>query len=321
MKKEENIPEFQKALINQIDNLQITGKIVSKISEEYIKFTKMVIEIVKPYVTDLINEFNKYSPYFKELGEAIEKTKKDPNSFINWSDYSKKLSSYFWVFPYKFKTSSLKEILENVDSEEKFDEYMKKHFSNDLVDELINDIKQNIPSKYKIIFNQIEKAYNTKSFALANTGMMTIIDGMCSFYIVNKKNLRRINLFKPIAYDCSIKEKDWNVIFILLMLNNSINILYDDIDFNANVKIDSHKKSRRHLSGHGVAYSNKKIDSIMLLNLIYNMLLINKNFKSYKNSLIWNSEKQFYIASSKEKKEILKKIKNNNQNSGDINGK
>lgn len=312
MNDDKYVSAYQKALKKQIEQSQLIGNVIYKLAEESSKITKIIADAVKPFVNALIEEINKCTPYFKELGEAIEKSKKDPNSFLNWNNYSKKLSEYFWVFPYKLKTSDLKEILENVNTEQEFDNYMNEYFNSELVDNLIADIKLNIPTKYKTIFNQIARAYKNRSYSLCNTAMMTIIDGMCSYYLINKGNVKRQNLFKGIAYDLSVENYDWSIIFNLLMLNNSINILYDDIDFNSQINIISNKKSRRNVTGHGFSYSNKKMDSIMLLNLIYNMSIIYKSLKGYKSTLMYDAKKKHFVVASKiEKKQILDKIKAN----------
>lgn len=312
MNDDKYVSKYQKALQKQLDQARFVGDIVTKLAEESARITKLIVETVKPFVIEIIEEVNKCTPYFKELGEAIEKSKKDPNSFLNWNNYSKKLSDYFWVFPYKLEANDLKEILENVNSEQEFDNYMNDYFNNELVNNLIIDIKSTIPTKYKTIFNQISKAYNNRSYSLCNAAMMTIIDGMCSYYLINKGNVKRQNLFKGIAYDLSLESCDWSIIFTLLMLNNSINILYDDIDFNSEINILSNKKSRRNVTGHGFAYSNKKMDSIMLLNLIYNMSIIYKSLYKYKDSLMYDTKKKhFRVASKEEKRKILEKIKEN----------
>ena len=74
------------------------------------------------------------------------------------------------------------------------------------------------------------------------------------------------------------------------MLNNNINLLFDNVDFN-NIKISNNKAIRRHTTQHGKKYSNKKIVSIMLLNTLYNLLYIKEDLKVYKQRLKVKKEK------------------------------
>ena len=74
------------------------------------------------------------------------------------------------------------------------------------------------------------------------------------------------------------------------MLNNNINLLFDNVNFN-NITISNNKAIRRHTTQHGKKYSNKKIVSIMLLNTLYNLLYIKEDLKIYKGRLKIKKEK------------------------------
>lgn len=101
-----------------------------------------------------------------------------------------------------------------------------------------------------------------------------------------------------------------------MMVNSNINLLYEQIEFNNKISINTNKKSRRNPISHGKSYSYKKIDTIMLLNTMYYLLVIQNELKGYKNSLYRNSKKkEFYIPSKDEKRRIIEKIKSKNENS------
>ena len=99
-----------------------------------------------------------------------------------------------------------------------------------------------------------------------------------------------------------------------MMVNSNINLLYEQIEFNNKISINTNKKSRRNPISHGKSYSYKKIDTIMLLNTLYYLLVIQNELKEYKNSLYRNSrKKEFYIPTREEKRKIKEKIKNKNE--------
>ena len=104
-----------------------------------------------------------------------------------------------------------------------------------------------------------------------------------------------------------------------MMVNSNINLLYEQIEFNNKISINTNKKARRNPISHGKSYSYKKIDTIMLMNTLYYLLVIQNELKEYKNSLYRNKKKEFYIPTKDEKRKIKEKIQskkeipNNNQ--------
>lgn len=78
-----------------------------------------------------------------------------------------------------------------------------------------------------------------------------------------------------------------------MMINENIKTLYKDCDFNT-IKIENHKDVNRHTSMHGKYYSNNRVSSLMLINTIYYLNIVNQSFESYKGKIKWNrTEKRF----------------------------
>ena len=225
--------------------------------------------------------------------ELIERIKNDPDSLLNYMSYVKNLSNYFWAMPYSIDTSELKAIFENVKTEKEFDNYMTKYFTNQKLQQLFKDIKLKISRKHITIFKQIEKAFYNKQYSLINNAIISIIDDELSYYNYNKKETKRKDILYPIIEEYKKKDVsqcDWLDLFYLEMLNNNINLLFDNVDFN-NIKISNNKAIRRHTTQHGKKYSNKKIVAIMLLNTLYNLLYIKEDLKVYKQRLKVKKEK------------------------------
>lgn len=279
-------------------------------------FMEKLMESIRPLVDIMTSQIPKYTPYFKELAEAIDKAKQNPDSLINWYNYSKKLNEYLWTIPFDIDSKNLKEIFEQINSEEEFDSYMKKYFLKSKITEMFISIENNLPRKHKTMFIQVKKAFFDKSYSLAIVGILSIIDELCSYFLIDKGCNGRQNLFKPIIEDLDIRGADNFSILNLMILSENINVIYENIEFNEKIKIDTHKKARRNPSQHGRSFSNRKIDAIMLLNTMFNLLTIQKELKFYKNKLY--KKKSFYIPNSKERKIIKNKIKENIDNKKEL---
>lgn len=264
---------------------------------------------------------NSIAPIFKDLSASLEEARNNPDSLLSWMNYYDKLSEFFWIMPYKITTEELHEILQNVATEKEFDQYINRYFNKTKVDSLIDDIKGMLSNNnQRKIFDQIVIAYKNKSYALASIGITTMIDNSLSYYLIDKGCTSRIKLFEPIINDLELKRDDSDFSFIVMMVNSNINLLYEQVEFNDKISINTNKKSRRNPISHGKAYSNKRIDTIMLMNTMYYLLAIQNELKSYKNRLYRNSKKkEFYIPNSEERRKIKEKIKNKKYNTNNEN--
>lgn len=268
-----------------------------------------ISNVLKPLVEVATAQLKSYTPYFKDLAESIEKAQNNPDSLINWYNYSKKLSEYLWTIPYDIESCKLKEIFEIINSEKEFDSYMIKYFNKKKTNELFDSIEILIPKKHKVMFSQIRKSFNIKLYSLSIVGIMSIIDELCSYFLIDKGCGKRNNLFVPIINDLKIRNADIFEILGVMILNENINIIYDNINFNDDIKIKTHKKARRNPCQHGRKFSNRKIDVIMLLNTMFNLLMIQNKFTEYKSKLYKNNKNIFYIPNAEDIKKIKKNLK------------
>lgn len=155
----------------------------------------------------------------------------------------------------------MNELFTQVDSEKDFDKYMLKYFDRRKIDKLCNEISLRVSRKHRMMFKQIKASFDSKNYALANVGMLSIIDELCSKFLYNKGKSRRIDIFLPLIEEVDNSSDVFEVIPIMI-LNENINIIYESIDFNSRITIKTNKKVRRNPSLHGQYFSNKKIDSL-----------------------------------------------------------
>ena len=324
------LEELKKSINLTPINLGISDKFRNTISElakqqlslSSVYFNKSVIESMTNSLTSLakritemhttmMNElFKNINPFFKELSKSLEEAKKNPHSFLSWYNYYKKLSEYFWVYPFDMEPEKLHSILETVNNEKEFDNYISRYFSKKKIERLFSELESNIPRKHRIMLKQIKIAFNSKSFALANNGLMSIIDDLLSYYIYDKGCQKRLKIFEPIIKQLENEKEDIDSdVLLIMMTNNYINNLYDDIEFNEKIRIETNKKTRRNTYAHGKFYSNKLIDSIMLLNTMYYLLVAQGILKKYKNKLFYKDKIGFYIPTKTEKKQAIEKVK------------
>lgn len=295
---QQSVAEIGKGVSKVIDDSLYLK--LGEIAETQVKFNELLIE----------NIFKNTFLISNGISKMIQESKKDPNSFFNWNDYCYILSEYLWILPYNMSIENLKDLLENINSEKELDRKLLKYFDNKKVEELCFDISNMLSNNMqRSLFKQIINAYKNKDYALANIGIVSIIDDSLSYFIYDKGCTSRINVFQPIIEDLEKKGINFKVIFLIMMINENINKLYDVIEFNKKIDIKTNKKARRNPMSHGKNYSNKKIDTIMLLNSLYYLLTVKIELRKYKSSLAKNKkDKNFHMATRDEKRKIREKI-------------
>lgn len=290
-----------------LSSLYFNKSVFESMTNSLSTLAKKLTEMHTTMMNELLKNIN---PFFKALSKSLEEARKNPHSFLSWYNYYKKLSEYFWIYPFDIEPEKLHSILKNVNSEKEFDKYISRYFSSKKMNQLFLKLEASIPRKHKIMLKQIKIAFESKSFALANDGLMSIIDDLLSFYIYDKGCQKRLGIFEPIIKQLEKEKEDIDSdVLLIMMTNNYINNLYVDIEFNEKIKIETNKKTRRNTYAHGKFYSNKRIDSIMLLNTIYYLLVAQGILKKYKNKLFYKDKIGFYIPTRTEKKQAIEKVK------------
>lgn len=301
-----SIINMQKKIAFNPDFINSIAKPLFDYSSPLMKAMQKIVEMQSNLINSIVNNVN-ISSFFKSLSKSIDDAMKNPHSFISWYNYYKKMSEYFWIYPYDMSPEQLHKVLENVSSEQEFDKYMSHYFSRKKVEELLSIIKKEIPKKHKRMINQIEKAYDMKLYSLCNNSLISIIDDLLSYYLGNKGCVPRSGIFEPIIEEMKEESEDVDdTVLITMMVNSYVNKLYDSINFNA-IKINTHKKSRRGMSAHGKFTSNERSDFIMLINTIYHLLVVQEVLKKYKGR-VFKSNKGFYIPKGKEYKKLKKNV-------------
>lgn len=273
-----DLSPFAKIINQQYETL--ANNFANSISEHLQQLTNLQ----KGLVDFIDKQLNTIPPFLKDLSNALEEVKANPDSRLSWLNYYDTLTDYFWIFPYEMTTEELHELLQNISEEKEFDAYMRKYFNKEKVSELTNDIRSMLAKKeQKDFFNQIIFSYNNKQYAIANVGLTSIIDNALSFYLHKKTENKRQNIFEPIIDDINSKNCNSQLLFTVMMLNSTINLLYEH--FKNKDSIQTHKKARRHAFAHGKLYSNSKTDTLMLLNTLYYILLLQQELKDYEGTL------------------------------------
>lgn len=307
--------KLTKAMNYLVGASRIPTMAISRAEQQLLRNKKLmneisqIAEMQKQLVSTLADAMSKsIIPALKLIAISLEDAKNNPDSLLNWMNYYEKLSNFFWIMPYKITTEELREILANAKTEKEFDKLINRYFNISKVKSLINDIRMMLPNNnQRKIFNQIVTAYENKAYALASIGIITIIDNSLSYYLIDKGCTSRLRLFEPIIKDLELKKSNSEFSFIVMMINSNINLLYEQIEFNKKISIKTNKKARRNPISHGKSYSYKKIDTIMLMNTLYYLLVIQSKLKQYKNSL-YRKKKEFYIPNKDEKRKIKEKL-------------
>lgn len=251
------------------------------------EIAKKLSEALKPITSQVIDSLPKMTSYFSELSNSLEKAKENPDSLLNWIEYSEKLSEYIWTIPYDISSEELKSLTSVVNSEKEFDKYMLRYFDKTKLEKMFDELLSRIPYKHKTIFKQIRNSFYQKDYALANTGILSVIDELCSQFLLDKGCLKRKDILLPIVEMINNTSDDNFEVIPILVLNDNINTIYESVDFNKRIKIKTNKKVRRNPSQHGRYFSNRKIDTIMLLNTVYYLLIVMDTYKQYVGKIIY----------------------------------
>lgn len=275
------------------------NKISEKIGKSLSDFTeKLITQINMIMATEYMRDF------FAALQQFSLDIENNPDSYFNYMRYQKNLDNMHWAWPYEIKTEELKSLLENAHNEKEFDTLMKFFFKEEKIDKMVQEMLTLLPDRHKMMLKQAKNAFDRGDYAIANNALMSIIDNALSEYLENKGQNKRVGIFQPIInhYEgFAIGEVDF--IFELCMLSNNINFIFQDCSFDKKIEIKTNKKVRRHTSLHGVRYSNKRIDTLLLFNTLVNVLKQQSLLCDYRNSLIWDRRtKKFKFSSIMQKK-------------------
>ena len=292
--KNANMEVISKSVQEFVDNCRklVSSQIIESVSNTVLDISNMFSSFnVTEYMTSFKNAF---SAFF----DALEEARNNPRSFFNFFDYQTKLNAFHWAWPYDITPDELKALLEQATNEQEFDKLMLSFFSKKRVNQMCKYTLPLLPRKHKTIYQQIIEAYNLRQYALINNAIFSIIDNLLSVVLKDKGKTTRKGILQPIIefYSENYRLADIGFIFELQMLSNNINLIFENYAFSERANIDTHKKARRHLSAHGLQFSNRRYDSIMLLNtitaLVDNMIYI----EPFNECLSYNKkQKRFFI--------------------------
>ena len=129
------------------------------------------------------------------------------------------------------------------------------------------------------------KAYGRGDYVIANNAWMSIIDNLLSNYLYNPGQVRRQGLLRPIVDLWSEAFYNTAMAFRLMMLSHNVDFIFEEYNFAEKIVIETNKKVRRHPAIHGFRYSNHKIDSLMLMNTLQDLLSLKDVLELFKGSL------------------------------------
>ncbi len=229
------------------------------------------------------------------LSLVLKDLHKNPEGVLNFFEYMHKLDAYYWSMPFEMNGETLNSIIQSSPSEKLFDTNMSRYFSRKRMDELFEKTHAILPRNKKVIYNQIQKAFDDKSYQLINGPIISLIDDSLSTFLVKKSNTSRKGILLPILEDLE-ESVDWYLYVFLNMLSNNITSIFKNIDFDEDIVIVNNKKISRHTIHHGrFLGNNKRIESIMLLNTLYNSLVVVNQLNKYHNKISFERNKGFIL--------------------------
>lgn len=244
---------------------------------------------------------------FQKIIDLYKKAENNPDSVINHMKYQKSLEGFYWAWPYEITGKQIKSIIEKCHSEMEFDREMQKYFSKQRMQNLFSDIKEQLPRHHKMLFNQVENSYWRRDYAIANNALMSIIDNLLKKYMFYPGNVKRKGIMEPMMnYYRMFTPKQVPFYLRMEMLSHCINFIFEKFEFSNSIHIRTNKKAHRHIAVHGIKYSNKRVDTLLLLNAIYEIVHHEKYMKPFEGTIkIYTKPQKAELA--KEKLPIVKK--------------
>lgn len=236
--------------------------------------------------TGLTKSFKGILTPFKKFKELYERAEANPNSVINHMKYEEALEGFYWAWPYGITGEKIKSILEKCQTETDFDKEMQKYFSRQRMQNIFKDIYNRLPKHHKMLFKQVEHSYWKGDYAIANNALMSIIDNLLKKYMFYSGSIKREGIMEPMMnYYGGFTPKEVPFCLRMEMLSHCINFIFQRYDFSNTIHIATNKKANRHVAVHGLKYSNKRIDTILLSNTIYEILYHQKYMKPFEGTI------------------------------------
>lgn len=285
------------------------GELSTGMNEIINGITKIVQTFASKLVEITTSEFMKsFSSVLQEIDKDILEASNNPNSVFNYNKYEKRLNDWHWAWPYEIDADTLFSMLQTVHCEKEFDEAMLKFFTDEKINKMIIEAKNKVAKHHKVLLSQVENGIRNRNYALVNNALMSIIDNSLSIYLEDKGCVARKNIFKPIIehYENYSLDQIKAFIFDLCMLSNNINFVFDNVDFTKKIDLKTNKVARRHAALHGFSYSNKKVDTIMLLNTLAALMKIRPYLQYFENGIKYDRNKKDFCFTDTMNEKIMK---------------
>ncbi|MCI9083658.1 MAG: hypothetical protein HFI70_15595 [Lachnospiraceae bacterium] len=196
------------------------------------------------------------------------------------------MERFYWVWPYGITGEKLKNIIEKCQTENDFDKEMQRYFSRQRMQNIFEDTYNRLPKHHKMLFKQAEHSYWRRDYAIANNALMSIIDNLLKNYMYYSGNTKRKGVMEPMVdYYGGFTPREVPFYLRMEMLSHCINFIFQRHDFSNAIHIETNKKANRHTAVHGFKYSNKRIDTILLINTVYEILYHKKYMKPFEGTI------------------------------------
>lgn len=279
--------------------------VLKPVRETIISMNLMMVETIRNTIRETIDLTN----YMRPLVEAL-KGLNDLESVFSYEKYKNELNAYHWTLPYGIRPEELNEMLSTVNGEADFDKYMLKYFNDIKVEDTFAYIIERVPRKHRALIKQIQQGYFNKQYALINLAIISIIDDLISRIMINEDKNTNAGALKPLAeYLGQLPINYFDVTcFEVLMLDNNIDFIFENQHFSDGCKVESNKKVRRHQAIHGRKISNKKIDSLMLINTLQTILSVENILNVFKRTIKKGLKGTGYIIAPEKEKIVHRRF-------------
>lgn len=224
-------------------------------------------------LTNIIKN-NRDLPYHELEGPATEDIKSGLDTiYEEYSKVAELIGVNGWTIPMSMGLSKLDDLIDKEIKIELLDSFFSDFYTSKNFNLMTKHVKNsNIKVVQKELFNQCLESFNSRSYLICTTALMTILEGLLSEFGNDKKDIRMIRICR---FQMDQTKTDKKIINHLVWISffNFIKELYDKSAFDESEP----DRINRHWILHG--RSDKQVgeaDCLRLFNAIYSLVTMLK---------------------------------------------
>lgn len=176
------------------------------------------------------------------------------------------LNKRFWVIPYEYEYKNLNSLTKLTKND--FEKKMIKYFTKSKINRLFSEcIKKEVNTDKKQLLRQVKQNYFLGNYSICLASLITYVDSL-TLQLVDDNSTKQHTSYKVVdsLHDYYLSHDTYQMFLKIEVLKNFYDKLYKNDE---QLKNPQSNIINRNLISHGSKYSNKKIDTLRIINAIW----------------------------------------------------